>query len=60
MRLSELLNTNAVSLRLKASAKREALVEMTELLESAHGFHSQGEILDRVIALRETARARTS
>ncbi|MBI1799081.1 MAG: PTS sugar transporter subunit IIA [Candidatus Eisenbacteria bacterium] len=49
MRLSELLNANAVTLRLKASAKREALVEMTDLLEAAHGFHSQGEILDRVM-----------
>src|SRR6266436_4486373 len=49
MRLSELLNTNAISLRLKAQAKREALVEMTELLEAAHGFNSQGEILDRVM-----------
>ena len=49
MRLSELLNANAVTLRLKARAKREALVEMTDLLEAAHGFHSQGEILDRVM-----------
>jgi len=49
MRLSELLNTNAVSLRLKARAKNEALVEMAGLLEAAHGFHSQGEILDRVM-----------
>ena len=49
MRLSELLNPNAVSLRLKAQTKREALVELVELLESAHGFRSQGEILDRVM-----------
>jgi len=49
VRLSELLNANAVTLRLKARAKREALVEMTDLLEAAHGFHSQGEILDRVM-----------
>jgi mannitol/fructose-specific phosphotransferase system IIA component (Ntr-type) len=49
MRLSELLNVGAISLRLKARSKREALVELTELLESAHGFKSQGEILDRVI-----------
>ena len=49
MRLTELLNTAAISLRLKARTKREALVEMTELLEAAHGFHSQGEILDRVM-----------
>lgn len=49
MRLSELLNPNAISLRLEARAKREALVEMVDLLESAHGFQSQGEILDRVM-----------
>jgi PTS system fructose-specific IIC component len=49
MRLTELLNSNAVLLRLKAQSKREALVEMVELLESAHGFDSKGEILDRVM-----------
>ena len=49
MRLSELLNRNAIALRLKARTKREALVELVSLLESAHGFESQGEILDRVM-----------
>src|SRR6266487_6809103 len=49
MRLSELLNPNAVTLRLKARTKREALVEMVQLLESAHDFDSKGEILDRVM-----------
>jgi len=49
MRLSELLNVNAIRLRLKARTKREALAELVELLEEAHGFHSQGEILDRVM-----------
>ena len=49
MRLSELLNSSAVSLRLKARVKREALVEMVDLLEAAHKFRSQGEILDRVV-----------
>ena len=49
MRLSELLNSKAVSLRLAARTKREALVELVQLLESAHGFKSQGEILDRVM-----------
>jgi fructose PTS system EIIBC or EIIC component len=48
MRLSELLNADAISLRLKAKTKREALVELVELLEAAHGFDSKGEILDRV------------
>ncbi len=49
MRLSELLNPKAITLRLQAATKREALVELVELLETAHGFHSQGEILDRVM-----------
>lgn len=49
MRLSELLNTNAITLRLRAQSKKEALVELVDLLESAHGFTSQGEILDRVM-----------
>jgi mannitol/fructose-specific phosphotransferase system IIA component (Ntr-type) len=49
MRLSEMLTPAAVLLRLKAKAKREAIVELVEALESAHGFRSQGEILDRVI-----------
>lgn len=49
MRLSELLNPDAITLRLEARTKREALVELVELLESAHGFQSQGEILDRVM-----------
>jgi len=49
MRLSELLNPASISLRLKARTKREVLVEMVQLLESGHGFNSQGEILDRVM-----------
>lgn len=49
MRLSELLNPQAISLRLAARSKREVLVEMTDLLEAAHGFQSHGEILDRVM-----------
>ncbi|HTK31817.1 MAG TPA: PTS sugar transporter subunit IIA [Candidatus Saccharimonadaceae bacterium] len=49
MRLSELLNPDAIALKLKAHSKREALVELVELLESAHGFDSKGEILDRVM-----------
>jgi mannitol/fructose-specific phosphotransferase system IIA component (Ntr-type) len=49
MRLSELLNPNAITLRLKGGTKREVLVELVELLESSHGFESQGEILDRVL-----------
>ena len=53
MRLSELLNPNAVSLHLRATTKREALAEMVGLLEAGHGFQSQGEIFDRVLR-RET------
>lgn len=53
MRLSELLNPNAISLRLKARTKREALAELVDLLEAGHGFNSQGEIFDRVLR-RET------
>jgi fructose-specific phosphotransferase system IIA component len=49
MRLSELLNRDAVSLRLVATTKREALVELVQLLERAHGVESNGEILDRVV-----------
>jgi len=50
MRLSELLNPDAISLRLKAQNKREVLVELVDLLEKGHGFDSShGEILDRVM-----------
>jgi mannitol/fructose-specific phosphotransferase system IIA component (Ntr-type) len=49
MMLSELLNPAAISLRLKGHTKREVLVELVDLLESSHGFASQGEILDRVL-----------
>ena len=49
MLLSELLNENAVTPRLKSSDKRGAVAELVELLESAHGVESRGEILDRVL-----------
>ncbi len=49
MRLSELLTPGSITLRLKARGKREAIVELVELLESGHGLDSQGEILDRVL-----------
>ena len=49
MRLSELLNPDAVSLRLQSRTKREVIAELVGLLEAAHGLDSQGEILDRVI-----------
>lgn len=49
MKLSELVNVDAIRLRLEAKTKREAIAEMVELLEAAHACHSQGEILDRVL-----------
>lgn len=49
MRLSELLNADAVTLRLESRTKREAIIELVRVLEAAHGLDSQGEILDRVI-----------
>jgi fructose-specific phosphotransferase system IIA component len=49
MMLSDLLNAQSVSARLKASTKRDAVAELVDLLESAHGLKSQGEILDRVM-----------
>lgn len=49
MRLSELLNPQAIHLRMTARGKREAIAELVQVLESGHGIASQGEILDRVI-----------
>jgi len=49
MRLTELVNPQAVNTRLRARTKRDAIAELVELLESAHGIDSQGEILDRVL-----------
>ena len=49
MLLSELLNAKAVSADLRATTKRDAVAELVDLLESAHGLKSQGEILDRVL-----------
>jgi PTS system nitrogen regulatory IIA component len=49
MRLSELLIPQAITTRLAARGKREAIAELVERLEAAHGIASQGEILDRVL-----------
>jgi PTS system nitrogen regulatory IIA component len=49
MTLSELLSPKAVTPNLKATTKREVMVELVDMLESAHGLRSQGEILDRVL-----------
>lgn len=53
MRLTELLNPQAVTTRLRASGKREAIAELVELLEAAHGIESHGEILLRVMHREE-------
>lgn len=49
MRLSELLNAQAITTRLKSRTKREVIAELVELLEAGHGIDSHGEILDRVL-----------
>jgi len=49
MRLSELLTSQAVAATLEATTKREVVAELVDLLESAHGIDSHGEILDRVL-----------
>ena len=49
MLLSELLTPDAVTTRLKATNKRDAIAELVALLESANRLESRGEILDRVL-----------
>lgn len=49
MLLSELLSASAVTTRLRATTKRDAIAELVALLEAAHGLKSHGEILDRVL-----------
>src|SRR5262245_60819403 len=49
MRLTELVTPQAVNTRLRARSKRDAIAELVELLESAHGIDSHGEVLDRVL-----------
>lgn len=49
MKLSELVNVDAIRLRLQAKTKREVIAELVDLLEAGHGCRSQGEILDRVL-----------
>lgn len=48
MRLTELVNENSITTRLRARTKRDAIAELVELLERGHGLESHGEILDRV------------
>ena len=49
MYLSELLNENAISLSLKARDKESCIKELVQLLESAHGVNTKGEILSKVL-----------
>ncbi len=47
--LSELLNLQAVRIPLVARTKDEVIRELVEVLESAHGLQTDGDILSRVV-----------
>ncbi|MBI5836285.1 MAG: PTS sugar transporter subunit IIA [Candidatus Eisenbacteria bacterium] len=47
--LSELLNVRAIRIPLQASGKDEAIRELVEVLETAHGLKTEGDILSRVV-----------
>lgn len=49
MHLSELLNERAITLSLVARDKESAIKELVQLLESAHGVNTKGEILSKVL-----------
>src|SRR5688572_27959075 len=49
MHLSELLNERAISLSLSARDKESAIKELVQLLESAHGVNTYGEILSKLL-----------
>jgi mannitol/fructose-specific phosphotransferase system IIA component (Ntr-type) len=49
MHLSELLNENAVTLTLAARDKESCIKELVQLLETAHGVNTRGEILSKVL-----------
>jgi PTS system nitrogen regulatory IIA component len=49
MILSQLLNPEAVSVQLAATTKKEAIVELVDLLEKAHAIPPSGEILSGVL-----------
>ncbi len=49
MKLSDLLNENAICTSLESTEKEEVIEELVNLLEQAHGIKSGGEILDRVV-----------
>ncbi len=49
MRLSELVNEEAVRIHLQATAKNDAIRELVDVLERAHGISSDGEIIAQVL-----------
>ena len=49
MQLSELINENAIRLHLAARDKESCIKELVQLLESAHGVNTKGEILSKVL-----------
>lgn len=49
MRLSELLNEQSISLSLTARDKESCIKELVQLLETAHGVNTKGEILSKVL-----------
>ena len=49
MILSQLLNPESVTVELQATTKKDAIVELVELLEKAHALSSSGEILGGVL-----------
>ena len=49
MRLSELLNEQAVNLTIQARDKESTIKELVQLLESAHAVNTRGEILSKVL-----------
>ena len=49
MHLSELLNERAITLSMSARDKESAIKELVQLLESAHGVNTKGEILSKVL-----------
>ena len=49
MRLSELVNEEAVRIPLRAASKPDVIRELVEVLESAHGIRSNGEIMAQVL-----------
>ncbi len=49
MQLSELINENAIRMSLAARDKESCIKELVQLLESAHGVNTKGEILSKVL-----------